>query len=135
MANYKLLDFEIFGDNKSSLTSIESGRNVPFEIKRVYYIFNTKIEVERGFHAHLNLKQVVISVKGSCEFILDDGIKRINIKLDKPNIGLFLEGMIWREMKNFSSDCVLLVLASEHYNADDYLRNYQKFLQLVHNDT
>lgn len=131
MANYKLLDFKIFGDNEGSLVPMEPGHNLPFEIKRVYYIFNTKKGVERGFHAHLSLKQVVIPVKGSCNFILDDGVRRIDIKLDKPNKGLLIEGTIWREMKNFSPDCVLLVLASEYYNKNDYVRDYKKFLKIV----
>lgn len=131
MANYKLLNFKIFGDIKGSLVPIEPGHNLPFEIKRVYYIFNTKEGVERGFHAHLSLKQVVIPVKGSCNFVLDDGMKKTDIKLDKPNKGLFIEGMIWREMKNFSPDCVLMVLASERYNIDDYIKDYEQFLKTV----
>ena len=133
MANYKLMDFKTLGDNRGSLIAIEEGYNAPFDIKRVYYIFDTKQEVQRGFHAHINLKQIAIVVKGSCIFVLDDGKKREEIKLDNPNKGLFIEGLIWREMKDFSNDCVLLVLASEHYDENDYIRNYDNFLKELKN--
>ena len=132
---YKLINFQTLGDERGSLIAIEQGYNAPFDIKRVYYIFDTKEGVERGFHAHINLKQIAIVVKGSCTFVLDDGIKREEIKLNNPNQGLFIEGVIWRKMKDFSSDCVLLVLASEHYDESDYIRDYSKFLEEVRNDS
>lgn len=131
MTSYKLVDFKTLGDKRGSLIAIEQGYNAPFEIKRVYYIFDTKQGVERGFHAHVNLKQICIAVKGSCTFTLDDGNKRQKIKLNNPNQGLFIEGLIWREMKDFSSDCVLVVLASEHYDESDYIRDYDKFLKVI----
>ena len=133
--NYEIYNFLIKGDERGSLIAIEQGYNTPFEIKRVYYIFDTKDGVERGFHAHINLRQMCIVVKGSCTFVLDDGHKREEIKLDNPNQGLFIEGLIWREMKDFSPDCVLLVLASEHYDESDYIRDYDKFLEEVKNDS
>ncbi len=133
MSSYKLLDFKTLGDERGSLIAIEQGYNTPFEIKRVYYIFDTKEGVERGFHAHLNLKQLAIVVKGSCTFVIDNGIKREEINLTNPNQGLFIEGLIWREMKDFSTDCVLIVLASEHYDESDYIRDYNKFLEEVKN--
>jgi dTDP-4-dehydrorhamnose 3,5-epimerase-like enzyme len=132
-SNYKLIDFKTLGDERGSLIAIEQGYNTPFEIKRVYYIFDTKEDVQRGFHAHINLKQLAIVVKGSCTFILDDGKTKEEIKLNNPNQGLFIEGLIWREMKDFSSDCVLVVLASEHYAECDYIRDYDKFLEEVEN--
>ncbi|TLT05299.1 sugar 3,4-ketoisomerase [Aliarcobacter cibarius] len=131
MTSYKLLNFKKLGDNRGSLIAIEEGYNANFDIKRVYYIFDTKEGVERGFHAHINLKQICIAVKGSCTFVLDNGKTRKEIKLDNPNQGLLIEGLIWREMKNFSSDCVLVVLASEHYDESDYIRDYDKFLKVV----
>ena len=133
MKKYKLINFKTLGDERGSLIAIEQGHNAPFEIKRVYYIFDTKQGVERGFHAHLYLKQIAIAVKGSCTFVLDDGKKREEIKLTNPNQGLFIEGLIWREMKDFSSDCVLVVLASEHYDESDYIRDYSRFLEEVKN--
>ena len=135
MINYKLVDLKTLGDERGSLIAIEQGHNAPFEIKRVYYIFDTKDGVERGFHAHINLKQICIAVKGSCTFVLDDGKKREEIKLTNPNRGLFIEGLIWREMKDFTPDCVLVVLASEHYDESDYIRDYDKFLKEVKNDS
>ena len=131
MASYKLVDFKTLGDERGSLIAIEQGYNAPFDIKRVYYIFDTKEGVERGFHAHINLKQICIAVKGSCTFVLDNGKTRKEIKLDNPNQGLLIEGLIWREMKNFSSDCVLVVLASEQYDESDYIRDYDKFLEMT----
>ena len=134
MKKYKLINFKTLGDERGSLIAIEQGHNAPFEIKRGYYIFDTKDGVERGFHAHINLKQICIAVKGSCNFVLDDGRKREEIKLDNPNQGLFIEGLIWREMKDFSSDCVLVVLASEHYDESDYIRDYKIFKKEVENN-
>ena len=131
MTNYELIDFKTLGDQRGSLIAIEEGYNVPFPIKRVYYIFDTKKGVERGFHAHINLKQVAIVVKGSCVFVLDDGYNKKEINLDNPNQGLLIEGLIWREIKSFSNDCVLVVLASEHYNEEDYIRNYDEFTKMV----
>ena len=131
----KILSFNIHGDERGSLVALEGNIDVPFKIKRVYYIFDTKEGVERGFHAHISLKQICIAIKGSCSFVLDDGEKREEIKLTNPNQGIFIEGLIWREMKDFSKDCVLLVVASEHYDESDYIRNYDKFLEEVRNDS
>ena len=131
MTNYKLVDFKTLGDERGSLIAIEEGYNAPFDIKRVYYIFDTQQNVERGFHAHINLKQMAIAVKGSCTFVIDNGQKREEVKLDNPNKGLLIEGLIWREMKEFSLDCVLVVLASEHYDESDYIREYNEFLKVA----
>ena len=130
---YELIYFKTLGDARGSLIAIEEGYNAPFDIKRVYYIFDTKKGVERGFHAHRNLKQICIAVKGECAFVLDDGSTREEIKLNSPKQGLLIEDLIWREMKNFSDDCVLLVLASEHYDENDYIRDYQTFKKEVEN--
>jgi len=131
MASYKLENFKTLGDDRGSLIAIEEGYNAPFDIKRVYYIFDTQEGVERGFHAHRNLEQLCVVVKGNCTFVLDDGKKREEINLDNPNQGLYIKNLIWREMKNFSPDCVLVVLASEHYDESDYVRDYDKFLEVT----
>ncbi|ASM40530.1 FdtA/QdtA family cupin domain-containing protein [Campylobacter sp. RM12327] len=130
-SSYRIIDFNTFGDERGSLIALEGVYDIPFDIKRVYYIFDTKEGVERGFHAHINLKQICIAVKGSCVFVLDNGKTREEIKLDNPNKGLFIEGLIWREMKDFSSDCVLVVIASEHYYESDYIRDYDNFLEIT----
>jgi dTDP-4-dehydrorhamnose 3,5-epimerase-like enzyme len=126
----RLIDLAIMGDSRGGLVAIEQFKDAPFEIKRVYYIFNTLEGVSRGFHAHRDLKQLLICVAGSCEVILDDGKNRQKILLENPKKGLFVDRMIWREMHNFSKDCVLLVLANEFYDEGDYIRNYDEFLKL-----
>ena len=128
MSLIKLIEFNRLGDERGGLISLEQFQNIPFEIKRVYYIFDTKQGVARGFHAHKDLQQVAICVKGSCRFILDNGVQRESVILDKPNIGLFIESMMWREMHDFSEDCVLMVIANHHYDEADYIRNYDDFL-------
>ena len=133
--NYEIYNFLIKGDERGSLIAIEQGYNAPFEIKRVYYIKKKKKGVERGFHAHISLKQICIAIKGSCSFVLDDGEKREEIKLTNPTQGIFIEGLIWREMKDFSHDCVLLVLASEHYDENDYIRCYNKFKEIKNKES
>lgn len=133
MGAYQILNFKTLGDERGSLIALEENYNAPFDIKRVYYIFDTKEGVERGFHAHMNLKQIAIVVKGSCTFVLDDGNRREEMTLNNPNKGLLIEGLIWREMKNFSPDCVLVVLASEHYDERDYIRDYYTFLKEAKN--
>ena len=115
------------GDERGSLIALEGGITVPFEIRRVYYIFGTQQGVARGFHAHKQLQQLVVCITGKCRMIFDDGHKREEIWLDSPSEGLVIDKMIWREMHDFSADCVLLVLASEHYDENDYIRSYAAF--------
>jgi dTDP-4-dehydrorhamnose 3,5-epimerase-like enzyme len=125
--DYKKLDFITKGDERGSLISLEENKNIPFDIKRVYYIFDTKEGVKRGFHAHKSLEQALICVNGSCDILLDDGKEKIVIKLKNRNEGIYLNKMIWHEMFNFSADCVLMVLASDFYYEEDYIRNYNNF--------
>jgi len=127
----KTICFNSLGDERGSLVTLEGTKSVPFNIKRVYYIFGTKEGISRGFHAHLNLKQVAVCVKGSCQFVLDNGKQRQEVILDSPTKGLLIEDLTWREMFNFSPDCVLLVLASEYYDELDYIRNYDEFLEIT----
>ncbi len=119
------------GDNRGSLIALEENHNVPFDVKRVYYIFGTKENVRRGFHAHKNLKQLAICVSGSCTFLLDDGNQKEHINLTTPTQGLLIEGLIWREMYDFTPDCVLIVLADAYYDESDYIRDYNTFLKEV----
>ncbi|MBS4641725.1 MULTISPECIES: sugar 3,4-ketoisomerase [Aeromonas] len=125
------IQFQTHGDDRGSLISLEQEKNIPFEIQRIYYIFNTKEGVRRGFHAHKKLKQIAIVISGSCRFVLDDGKERIDILMDNPGQGLYIDSFIWREMYNFSEDCVLLVIADKRYEEVDYIRSYEEFLQLV----
>lgn len=124
-------DFEEHGDNRGTLVSLEANKNIPFDVKRVYYMFDTKPGVKRGFHAHRCLKQVLVCVKGKCKLLLDNGKEKEIVELDRPNKGLYLEHNIWREIFDFTEDAVLMVLASEHYDESDYIRNYEDFLKYV----
>lgn len=131
MSLVQLIDLPSLGDERGGLVAIESQQSIPFDVKRLYYIFNT-VDKPRGFHAHLNLKQIAICVKGSCRFVLDNGHTKEEVWLDSPTKGLYIDSLMWREMHDFSEDCVLLVLASEHYDEADYLRHYDDFLKEVH---
>lgn len=127
----KFIPLQVHGDDRGSLIALEEGINIPFAVKRVYYLFNTKEGVRRGFHAHKTLKQVAIVVRGSCCFVLDDGKEKVEVLLDNPAKGLLIESFMWREMYDFSDDCVLMVLASDLYNETDYIRDYKQFLDIV----
>lgn len=133
MSLVKWIDFQILGDERGSLVALEQGRLVPFDIKRIYYIYHTGVGVNRGFHAHRNLKQVAICVAGKFRMILDDGVSREEVWMDCPTKGLLIESMVWREMHDFSENCVLLVIASEHYDETDYIRDYKEFMRQVKN--
>lgn len=128
MSLVQWINFPSLGDKRGALVALEGAKTVPFEIKRVYYIFGTQPGVARGFHAHRNLRQVAVCVTGKCRIVLDDGEKREEAWLDSPNKGLVVGEMVWHEMHDFSSDCVLLVLASEHYDESDYIRLYSGFV-------
>ena len=129
--DYQLINFTVRGNYEGNLVPIESGQDIPFEIKRVYYIWGTLPHFIRGKHAHRHLEQVIICISGYCDFILDDGKERKTIQLASGNQGLYIKHNIWREFTNFSSDCVILVLASEHYDESDYIRDYDEFLKEV----
>lgn len=131
MSLIEFIDFPALGDERGSLVALEAEKSVPFAIKRVYYIFGTKNDVARGFHAHKKLQQVAICVTGKCRMVLDNGQERKETWLDSPNKGLVIGDLVWREMHDFSDDCVLLVLASEHYDESDYIRDYNEFKNQV----
>ena len=133
MSLIKTINFPPLGDDRGSLVALESFKTVPFEIKRVYYIFGTKEGVARGFHAHKSIKQVMVCVTGACNILLDNGLKREEVLLDSPTKGLLIEDLIWREMHSFSPDCVLIILANEYYKENDYIRDYQEFLSAIKN--
>lgn len=132
MSLINIIDLPSLGDERGSMVAIEAEKNVPFKVQRVYYIFGTKPQVSRGYHSHINLQQLAICVSGKCRMVLDDGKNRESIWLDSPTTGLFIGNNIWREMHDFSEDCVLLVLASEHYDEADYIRDYTQFLEDYH---
>lgn len=124
----RTIEFEEHGDDRGTLVAIEACKDIPFEVKRVYYMYDTTEGTRRGHHAHKALKQVLICVHGSCTIMLDDGTERVDVLLDKPNVGLYVDSVVWREMHSFSPDAVLMVLASEYYTEADYIRDYDAFL-------
>lgn len=123
--------FEPHGDDRGQLIALEELKDIPFKVKRVYYIYDTKDGVRRGFHAHKKLEQILICVSGSCKIHLDNGKETAEVLLNTPDEGLYISNAIWREMYDFSPDAVLLVLASELYDEKDYIRNYDKFLEYL----
>lgn len=126
--------FPPHGDDRGQLIAIEQQKDLPFDIKRVYYIYDTKAGVRRGFHAHRNLEQILVCVHGSCKILLDNGKEQETVVLDDPSDGLYIANNMWREMFDFSPDAVLLVLASEYYDEADYIRNYEDFLKMLEED-
>ncbi|QJI28189.1 WxcM-like domain-containing protein [Pseudomonas sp. ADAK18] len=131
MSLIEILDIQSRGDERGQLIALENNINIPFEIKRVYYLTETRKDVARGFHAHKELMQVAVCISGRCLMKLDDGTNQEEVWLDSPVKAILIRKMIWREMHQFSPDCVLLVLASELYNEQDYIRNYSDFKLLA----
>lgn len=129
--DYKIIKFQQHGDDRGQLVALENDKEIPFNVKRVYYMYNTVKGVRRGFHSHKKLKQILICTSGSCKIHLDDGHETAEITLDKPYEGLFISHNLWREMYEFSPDAVLMVLASEMYDENDYIRDYNEFLKSV----
>lgn len=129
----KKYTFQQHGDERGMLVALEEIKDIPFKIKRVYYMYATRPGVVRGMHAHKNLKQILICVSGECKLTLDDGTERVTVKLDKPYEGIFIANDMWREMYDFSEDAILMVLASELYDEEDYIRNYNDFLKFIAN--
>ena len=127
----KMYQFPPHGDARGQLIAIEEQKDLPFDIKRVYYIYDTLPGVRRGFHAHRCLEQILLCVHGSCKILLDDGKEKAIVPLNKPNEGLYIANNMWREMFDFSPDAVLMVLASQLYDEADYIRNYEDFLAFV----
>jgi dTDP-4-dehydrorhamnose 3,5-epimerase-like enzyme len=126
-----IINFKPLGDERGSLIAIEAEKSVPFPVRRVYYIFGTKAGVERGFHAHKALNQVAVAVIGSCEIVLDDGETETTVLLDSAEKGLLIGPGMWHVIKNFTPDCVLLLLADQHYHEADYIRDYDAFRKWV----
>ena len=123
--------FQPHGDERGQLVALEEFKDIPFRVRRVYYLYDTGKDVTRGFHAHKKLQQILVCIHGSCKIRLDNGREKKVIPLEKPYEGLYIDSNIWREMFDFSSDAVLMVLASELYDESDYIRNYDEFLRYI----
>lgn len=127
----KLYEFQPHGDDRGQLVAIEEYKHIPFQVKRVYYMYDTVPGVTRGKHAHKSLEQILICVHGSCKILLDDGSEKAVVPLNKPNVGLYVSNVMWREMFDFSEDAVLMVLASKLYDESDYIRDYGEFQKFI----
>jgi dTDP-4-dehydrorhamnose 3,5-epimerase-like enzyme len=128
--NYKIIDIPKINNTKGNIGVIENN-TIPFDVKRVYYLFDVPSGAKRGGHAHKKLKQVLIAISGSFDVVLKDGKSKETITLNRPDKGLLIENNIWRELENFSSGSVCLVLASEEFSEEDYIRSYKEYLSFV----
>ena len=127
----KLIELPKFNDARGNLSFIEGGQHIPFDIKRVYYLYDVPGGSDRGSHAHKNLHQFIVAMSGSFDVVLDDGKEKKRFHLNRSYSGLYVCPMMWRDLDNFSSGSVCVVLASAHYDAHDYIRNYEEFLTLT----
>ncbi len=131
LADVKLLELPKIADPRGNLTFIEGMKHVPFEISRVYYLYDVPGGETRGGHAHRTLEQFIIAAMGSFDVLLDDGFDRKRVFLNRSYYGLYVPRMVWRELENFSSGSVCLVLASHPYDEADYYRSYEEFRSVV----
>ena len=131
MEGVRLIDFPIVHEPRGNLSFIEGNRHIPFEIRRVYYLYDVPGGATRGGHAHRELEQVIIAVSGSFDVVLDDGRERAKFSLNRSYHGLYVPRMVWRELENFSSGAVSLVLASDIYREEEYIRDFDEFRHLV----
>lgn len=127
----QILEMPRINDPRGNLTFIEADRHIPFKIQRVYYLYDVPGGAERGGHAHKNLHQLIIAMSGSFDIHLDDGSEKKSIHLNRSYNGLYVCPMVWREMDNFSSGAVCMVLASDYYEESDYFRDYHNFLSAI----
>jgi hypothetical protein len=126
-----IINLPKIADPRGNLTFIEGGKHVPFQIQRVYYLYDTPGGAERGGHAHKNLHQLIVAMSGSFDVVLDDGKEKKRFHLNRSYYGLYVCPMIWRELDNFSSGSVCMVLASNFYDESDYYRDFQEFLKVL----
>lgn len=129
-----VIDVSKIHNEAGNITVVENGENIPFEVKRIYYLYDVPGGEARGGHAHYELEQYIIAASGSFDVILDDGRNRKTVTLNRPNLALHIVPGLWRELDNFSSGSISLVLASQKYNESDYIRGYNEYLK-IKNDT
>lgn len=126
-----ILNFADLGDERGKLVVVEGGQDIPFDIKRVFYIYESDSTVVRGQHANRESEFVLINVAGKSKVRITDGTEEFIVELNKPMMGVYIPKMIWKDMYDFSSDSVLLVLASTHYDGKEYIRNYDDYLKIM----
>lgn len=128
---YKILNFAELGDERGNLVVVEGALDIPFAIKRVFYIYGSDTDIIRGQHANRDTEFVLINVGGTSKVKVDNGFETDIVELNKPRMGLYVPTMMWKDMYDFSSDSILLVLCSEHYNGEEYIRDYKEFIREV----
>jgi dTDP-4-dehydrorhamnose 3,5-epimerase-like enzyme len=134
LENCNLIQFKKIADARGCLTPIEGQQDIPFAIKRTYFLYDVTSNTIRGGHAHVALEQVLLAIHGSFDVMVTDGNSTKIFTLNQPNMGLFLPTMVWRELYNFSNGAVCLVLASEHYDENDYYRDYDSYIKAIQNE-
>ena len=131
LSDVHIIELPVIADTRGNLTFVEGNEHIPFDIKRVYYLYDVPGGAARGGHAHKNLQQIIIALSGSFDVLLDDGVDTKTYTLNRAFQGLYLSNMIWRELDNFTSGAVCMVLASERYDENDYYRDYEEFIEAV----
>ena len=131
LSDVHIIELPVIADTRGNLTFVEGNEHIPFDIKRVYYLYDVPGGAARGGHAHKNLQQIIIALSGSFDVLLDDGVDTKTYTLNRAFQGLYLSNMVWRELDNFTSGAVCMVLASEHYDENDYYRDYEEFIEAV----
>ena len=129
--HYKIIELPEMGDERGNLVIIEGNRDIPFEIKRVFYMYGTDSKMVRGSHANRKSEFVLVNVAGSTKIKIDDGFSTAVVELNKPRMGIYIPAMLWKDMYDFSDDSVLLVLSSEHYDDSEYIRNYDEYRKII----
>jgi len=128
----KIVDLSKVHNDAGNITVLENNKNIPFEIKRIYYLYDVPVGADRGGHGHYELQQYIVAASGSFTFVLDDGVNKKDFFLNDPSKALHIQPGIWREIKDFSSGSICLVLASKEYSESDYIRDYDQYLKYVH---
>ncbi|MCU7842314.1 MAG: FdtA/QdtA family cupin domain-containing protein [Candidatus Thiodiazotropha sp. (ex Monitilora ramsayi)] len=128
----RLIELPSKPDARGNLSFIEGGIHIPFDIQRVYYLYDVPSGISRGAHGHRQLEQFILAMSGSFTITLDDGIDKKTFELNKPNVGLYIPAMLWRDLNEFSSNAVCMVLASRKYEEEDYFRDYDAFVDYAH---
>ena len=129
-----VIDMSKVHTNVGNITVVENGDNIPFEVKRVYYLYDVPGGEERGGHAHYELEQYIIAASGAFDVVLDDGVNKRRFSLNRPNLALHIVPGLWRELDNFSSGSISMVLASHVFDEKDYIRDYKEYLKLRDNE-
>lgn len=129
--NYEVFELKNYGDERGALIPFEIGNNAPFDVKRAFYIYDTKPGVERGCHANKNSEFLLVIISGSCKVKIDDGTNEEIVELNRPNQALYLDKMLWKEMYDFSYNAILLVLSNQLYDEKEYIRSYDKFKEVT----